>query len=45
MDDAAIGSGADIGGSIRIPSGYCGIYGFKPGLGHVSYAGFVTALF
>ena len=45
MDGAAIGVGTDVGGSIRIPSGYCGIYGFKPGLGRVSFAGSVGALF
>jgi Asp-tRNA(Asn)/Glu-tRNA(Gln) amidotransferase A subunit family amidase len=45
MDGAAIGVGSDVGGSIRIPSGYCGIYGLKPGLGRVSFAGSAGALF
>ena len=45
VDGAAIGVGTDVGGSIRIPSGYCGIYGFKPGLGRIAYAGSVGALF
>ena len=45
MDGSAIGVGSDVGGSIRIPSGYCGIYGLKPGLGRVSYAGSVGASF
>jgi amidase len=37
--------GSDIGGSVRIPSHYCGVYGFKPSygvvpqLGHLSYMG------
>jgi amidase len=37
--------GSDIGGSIRNPSHYCGVYGFKPSygvvpqLGHLSYLG------
>jgi fatty acid amide hydrolase len=31
-----IGIGTDIGGSIRIPAGYCGIYGFKPSSQRVS---------
>ncbi|KAH9166728.1 amidase [Lactarius sanguifluus] len=38
-DGAALGVGTDIGGSIRIPSGYCGIYGLKPGHGRVSIEG------
>lgn len=38
-DGAALGIGTDVGGSIRIPSGYCGIYGLKPGHGRVSYHG------
>lgn len=25
------GIGTDIGGSVRIPSNFCGIYGFRPG--------------
>ncbi|KAH9057421.1 amidase [Lactarius vividus] len=40
-DGAALGLGSDIGGSIRIPSGYCGIYALKPGYGRVSYHGSV----
>ena len=31
-----IALGVDGGGSIRIPSSYCGIYGLKPSHGHVS---------
>ena len=45
MDSAMIGVGMDISGSICIPLDYYGIYGFKPGLGCVLYAGLVGALF
>jgi len=36
-----IGIGTDIGGSIRIPSVYCGIYGFKPTATRLTKLGFV----
>ena len=40
-DGAALGVGSDVGGSIRIPSGYCGIFGLKPGQGRVPFTGSV----
>jgi len=41
VDGAALGFGSDVGGSIRIPAGYCGIFGLKPGQARVAYAGSV----
>ena len=34
-----IGIGTDMGGSIRIPSAFCGIYGFKPSSIRTTYKG------
>lgn len=34
-DGCAAGFGSDIGGSLRIPSGYCGIYALKPTKGRL----------
>lgn len=34
-----IGIGTDIGGSIRIPSAFCGVYGFKPSTIRTTYRG------
>jgi len=34
--------GADQGGSIRIPSSWCGVYGLKPTYGLVPYTGVIT---
>ncbi|KAK0500608.1 general amidase [Armillaria luteobubalina] len=39
-----LGIGSDIGGSIRIPSSFCGIYGLRPSHGRVPYAGCVNSM-
>ncbi|KIJ14359.1 hypothetical protein PAXINDRAFT_169765 [Paxillus involutus ATCC 200175] len=39
MDGSALGVGSDIGGSLRIPTSYCGIYSMKPSADRVSNDG------
>ncbi|KZT27863.1 amidase signature enzyme [Neolentinus lepideus HHB14362 ss-1] len=39
MDGAAIGAGSDVGGSLRIPASYSGIYSLRPTAGRVSMEG------
>ncbi|KAG8855311.1 hypothetical protein FRB96_007109 [Tulasnella sp. 330] len=38
-DGSPIGFGSDIGGSLRIPTSYCGIYAIKPGHSRASIRG------
>ena len=39
MDGSALGVGSDIGGSLRIPAAYCGVYSFKSSADRVSSHG------
>jgi Asp-tRNA(Asn)/Glu-tRNA(Gln) amidotransferase A subunit family amidase len=39
LDGSALGFGTDVGGSLRIPASYCGLYSFKPGHGRIPFGG------
>jgi amidase len=39
MHGSPMGIGTDIGGSIRVPSAFCGIHGFKPSVGRTPHGG------
>ena len=39
MDGSVAGIGSDVGGSLRIPAAYCGIYSLKPASGRVANGG------
>lgn len=39
INGSPLGIGTDIGGSIRIPSAFCGTYGFKPTIGRLPHSG------
>jgi amidase len=45
VDGVALSVGSDVGGSIRILLGYCGIFGLKPGQGRMAYGGAVGECF
>ncbi|KAF8904721.1 amidase signature domain-containing protein [Gymnopilus junonius] len=44
LKGSPIGVGSDIGGSIRIPSAFNGLYGLRPSYGRVPYAGCVNSM-
>jgi amidase len=39
-----IGFGTDIGGSVRIPAAFCGLYGLKPSGGRMPYEGMANSM-
>ncbi|KAL5350792.1 hypothetical protein ACLOAV_004363 [Pseudogymnoascus australis] len=41
---ASIGLGTDIGGSIRVPSAFNGLYGIRPSVGRLPYEGMANAM-
>lgn len=44
MRGSPLGIGTDLGGSVRLPAGWCGLYGFKPSSTRMSMRGHATAL-
>ncbi|KAJ7367028.1 general amidase [Mycena albidolilacea] len=44
MKGSPLGVGTDIGGSLRIPSSFCGLYTLRPCYGRLPYSGAMNAL-
>ncbi|CAK7212074.1 hypothetical protein SBRCBS47491_001346 [Sporothrix bragantina] len=44
LKGSPIGFGTDIGGSVRIPAAFCGIYGIRPSFGRLPYAGAANSM-
>ncbi|KAJ7175978.1 general amidase [Mycena filopes] len=44
MKGSPLGVGTDIGGSLRIPSAFCGLYTLRPSYGRLPYSGAMNAL-
>lgn len=44
MRGSPLGIGTDIGGSIRIPSAFCGLFGIRPSFGRLPYLGAANSM-
>lgn len=44
LKGSPIGFGTDIGGSIRIPAAFCGLYGLRPSSGRLPYEGMSNSM-
>ena len=44
LKGSPLGLGTDVGGSIRIPAAFCGIYALRPSYGRLPYSGLVNSL-
>jgi len=43
LGGSPVGFGTDIGGSIRIPAAFCGLYGLRPSTGRMPYEGMANS--
>ena len=44
LKGSPVGFGTDIGGSIRIPAAFCGLYGIRPSAGRLPYEGMANSM-
>lgn len=44
LKGSPVGLGTDIGGSVRIPAGFCGLYGLRPSSGRLPYEGMSNSM-
>ncbi|KAJ7786557.1 amidase signature domain-containing protein [Mycena metata] len=44
LKGSPLGVGSDIGGSVRIPAAFCGIYGFRSSYNRIPYAGCANSM-